>query len=140
MHTFFNQLLRNYDQAPEVILGQNYDYKADIWSLGILLLEMAQGNPPYIREPPLRALFLIATQGCPRKLLHIIISKVTALQDTTQRHWLLSNLIQACTQFNAANRPTTMQLQSHSFFLPANQCRPEEIVLLLLGNSSFLKY
>lgn len=40
--------------APELIKGQYYDDKVDIWSLGILLVEMAQNNPPYVELPPLK--------------------------------------------------------------------------------------
>ncbi|CAG8658526.1 4207_t:CDS:10, partial [Funneliformis mosseae] len=52
--------------APEVIKCNNYDTKVDIWSLGILLREMAEGSPPYMDEhPPLKAIELIARYGVP---------------------------------------------------------------------------
>ncbi|EUC60277.1 STE/Ste20/YSK kinase [Rhizoctonia solani AG-3 Rhs1AP] len=45
--------------APEVILGQPYDTKADIWGLGITLYEMATGAPPHADQDHMRALMLI---------------------------------------------------------------------------------
>lgn len=51
--------------SPEVIQGEGYTNKADIWSLGITILEMADGEPPHFKEPPLKALQLIYSGTAP---------------------------------------------------------------------------
>ena len=66
-----------YWMAPEVVMCETmkdtpYDYKADIWSLGITLIEMAQIEPPHHELNPMRVLLKIAksdppTLSCPSK-------------------------------------------------------------------------
>lgn len=54
-----------YWMAPEVIKAELYDYTADVWSLGVVLYEMVEGNPPRVDFPALRAITLTTKLGLP---------------------------------------------------------------------------
>ena len=49
----------------QIVNQQAYDAKVDIWSMGIMALEMKDGEPPYMGTDPVRVIWLIAQHGKP---------------------------------------------------------------------------
>lgn len=92
-----------YWMAPEVIKGLKYNAKVDIWSLGVVLIEMAEGNPPYVEYPPLRALFLIVSNGLP------------PLQEPDKWSDSFKDFLTQCTITNPQERPDAESLLKHPF-------------------------
>ncbi|CAG8457462.1 13291_t:CDS:2 [Gigaspora rosea] len=92
-----------YWMAPEVIKTLPYDTKVDIWSLGVLLIEMVEGAPPYMDIPPLKAISLIAQKGLPD------LSNPERWSDS------LKNFIASCTETDVSKRKTAKEMLSHPF-------------------------
>lgn len=51
--------------APELILKKDYDYGVDVWSTGIIAMELAEGEPPHLRMQPIKAMYLISSKDAP---------------------------------------------------------------------------
>ncbi|XP_041065872.1 TRAF2 and NCK-interacting protein kinase-like isoform X6 [Carcharodon carcharias] len=96
-----------YWMAPEVIAcdenpDATYDFKSDLWSLGITAMEMAEGAPPLCDMHPMRALFLIPRNPPPR---------------LKSKKWSKKfvSFIEGCLVKNHGQRPATDQLLKHPF-------------------------
>ena len=101
--------------APEVIRGSLYNEKADIWSLAITALELANGVPPYATEHPYHALFLIPKNDPPR---------------VEGSHFSKSfkDFVACCLRKNPAERESAEHLLQHPFLRKARTSSIRELL------------
>jgi len=92
-----------YWMAPEVILESDYNEKCDIWSLGITIIEMAEGFPPNHLMHPFRALFMIPKRDPPTF--------------ANPFNWSpeLVDFVSLCLKKDPAERPSAVELLNHSY-------------------------
>jgi serine/threonine protein kinase len=89
--------------APEVIRESHYDGRADVWSLGITAIEMAEGAPPHANLHPLRAIFVIPTKPAP------------TLADPDNWSPEMLDFIRLCCQKDASQRRDSASLSTLPF-------------------------
>uniref|UniRef100_A0A672LLU4 non-specific serine/threonine protein kinase n=1 Tax=Sinocyclocheilus grahami TaxID=75366 RepID=A0A672LLU4_SINGR len=106
-----------YWMAPEVVMCETfkdrpYDYKADIWSLGVTLIELAQIEPPNHEMNPMRVLLKIAKADPP------------TLQQPSKWSPEFNDFLKHSLDKNVDNRWSTAQLLQHPFVSSVTDNRP----------------
>jgi serine/threonine protein kinase len=93
--------------APEVIQETAYNGKADVWSLGITAIELAEGEPPYANVHPMRAIFMIPSRP------------PATLANPSSFSPELNDFIAKCLTKDPEARPSATDLLKHKFVAKA---------------------
>ena len=88
--------------APEIINKNAYSTEVDIWSLGIMVIEMLDGKPPYMNKTPMKAMYIISKKGTP----------VPKTEDLSPD---LRSFLSSCLSVDVDKRASARELLSHSF-------------------------
>lgn len=97
-----------YWMAPEVVKGVNYTNSVDSWSTGIVALEMAEHEPPYLQETPMRAMLLITVNSPP------------TLKEPSKWSPEFNNFLKKALTFEGVERPSPTVLLEDNFLRSAS--------------------
>ncbi|CAA98433.2 Serine/threonine-protein kinase pak-2 [Caenorhabditis elegans] len=113
-----------YWTAAEVIAREPYDTRADIWSFGIMLIEMVEGEPPFFNDQPFQAMKRIRDEHEARFSRHAKVSVE------------LSELLSHCIVKDVNKRWPAKDLLRHPFFAKAQHSSSiAPLLLQLQGNT-----
>lgn len=99
--------------APEVMEPERgYDWRADIWSFGITLLELAHGHAPFAKLPPMKVLMMTLNNPPP----------TLDQSPDSKKHFskAMRDIVAKCLVKTPGERPTAAQLLEHKFFKTAH--------------------
>jgi len=93
--------------APE-ISSEKYDYKIDVWSLGVTIIEMATGEPPFFNLKPFQFILQLPK----------LVFSLPELNKKAQKYSpALRDLVAQCLQHDPNKRPHASKLLEHAFIV-----------------------
>jgi len=124
MHSFSKKITKigtPFYMSPEVIMQNKYDYKCDIWSLGITAIEMAEGEPPFAKVKGYWVLKKIITH--PPK----------GLKNKEKWSKEFNDFVEKCLIYEPEKRSSAKELLKHPFINKYN--RGSKLIAELVNNS-----
>lgn len=107
--------------APEILIEEHgYDFKADVWSLGITAIELAEGKAPYAELSSMKIIKTIISSDPPR------------LKEESKWDPGFTAFIYDCLQKNPKLRPSVSELLEKYADFFAKACTEAEIKSLLV--------
>ena len=124
MHSFSKKITKigtPFYMSPEVIMQNKYDYKCDIWSLGITTIELAEGEPPFAKVKGYWVLKKIITHP-PKGLKN---------KDKWSKEF--NDFVEKCLIYEPEKRLSAKELLEHPFIIKYN--RGNKLIAELVNNS-----
>ena len=113
--------------APEVLKTDEYDVRADVWSLGITAIELAEGNPPHFDTHLMRAMMKIM-EGPPPNV------SIPEMWSSEFRDFL-----HVCLRKEKEQRPSAIELLDHPFIRGVLRRERAKIIRDLLSDVESLE-
>ena len=121
-----------------------YDYKADIWSLGITALELAKGYAPYAKYPPMKVLILTIQEDPPSLASYDVETGFTSTDDeyddvtgSTSNLSIIEtyssdfeDFVRLCLQKDPSRRPTCTELLASQHFSDYTETRQRRMAAI----------
>jgi serine/threonine protein kinase len=109
-----------YWMAPEVIAGRPYSFPVDIWGIGITAVELAEGSPPYMEYPALKAMVEISARGFP------------GYRFPAYHSLEFIDFVSRCVRRNPVERASPAELLTHPFIKRSENLVRKEVLADLL--------
>ena len=119
-----------YWMSPQVASNLNYDFKTDIWSLGITCVELVEGEPPFSNLEPNKVMEKISRKP----------PKVDEIINLNEHTYEFKSFIEHCLEIDPNKRYTAQQLLNHEFITKFTKGRKYIINLIKSHVSDVEKY
>ena len=119
-----------YWMSPQVASNLNYDFKTDIWSLGITCIELLEGEPPFSTLKPKLVIDKISKKP----------PRISEMIDLNEHTYEFRSFIEHCLEIDPIKRYSAKELLEHEFIQKFSKGRNYMINLIKRHENDIKKY